>query len=403
MGEPNIPVQITRLGAGHQNLPRLPEIARRRHTDDTFYQAEMKHVWRKSWLLAGHVSEFRKAGDYRLLDIPFAPVFVVCGKDGELRAFLNSCRHRGATVLRELAGSANVLSCQYHGWTYNLEGKLIGVPESEGFPELNMEDHPLQEVRCERFGGFIYVNFDTDTPPLLEWLGPIATQYGALADAPLRIITKQSFEVNCNWKIATEAFREGYHISQVHRNTAAQGLMGEKSFFEMYPNGHGAMFIPFRADLSQVDWEGMVAKSPLPILPGTDTNDFRQGVVQISIFPNAAFGLQPQGFPIFITWPLSADRCRLDLIYFAGDWGDATRPAELDGVINALEVLTTEDIGNLEAIQKSVAANPDLGIPLSTQECLIYHMHADIDRLIGASNIPVELRVPDVLGKYIVA
>ena len=108
------------------------------------------------------------------------------------------------------------------------------------------------------------------------------------------------------------------------------------------------------------------------------------------------------GTPL-ITWPLAANRCRLELIYFASDWGNATRPAELDGVIAALEMLTAEDIANLEAIQKSVAANPDLGIPLSTQECLIYHLHADIDRLIGAGNIPVELRVPDVLGKYIVA
>ena len=399
----NSPEQTSRFGADHRTLPRLPEIARRRYTDEDFYQAELTHVWRKSWLLAGHISEFLKEGDYRQLDIPFAPVVVVRGKDGELRAFLNSCRHRGATLLREKTGSARVLSCQYHGWTYNLEGKLIGVPESAGFPDLNPDDYTLESIRCERFGGFIYINFDAAAPPLLDWLGPIATRHGVLAAAPMRIVTRQSFEVNCNWKIAAEAFRESYHINLVHRNTAALGLVGEKACYEMYASGHGTMIIPFRANLSQVDWEGMVANSQLTILPGAQGEDFRRGVVQISVFPNTAFGLQPQGFPVFLAWPLAVDRCRLEFIYFAGDWGDAPRPAELDGVVAALETLTAEDIANMASIQQSVAANPNLGIPLSTQECLIYLMHTEINRLIGADGIPAKLRVPDILEKYIVA
>src|SRR5262245_54753726 len=79
-------------------VPRMPDIPRARYLDESLYRAEIDKVFRKTWHLVAHTSEFPEAGCYRLLDLPFAPVFLVRGKDGELRAFLNACSHRGATV-----------------------------------------------------------------------------------------------------------------------------------------------------------------------------------------------------------------------------------------------------------------------------------------------------------------
>src|SRR5882757_5856906 len=112
-----------------RGFPDLPDIPLARYTDEPLFKAEIDHVFRRSWHFAGHESEWEGIGSYRVLDVPYAPVVVTRGRDGELRAFLNSCRHRGAPVVRASEGTAKLLVCQFHSWAYNLEGELVRVQE----------------------------------------------------------------------------------------------------------------------------------------------------------------------------------------------------------------------------------------------------------------------------------
>lgn len=111
MSDMTVPPQATSPVQNTKPIPRMPDIPRGRYLDESLHRAEIDHVFRKSWHLVGHVSEFPQQGSYRLLDLPFAPVFVVRGKDGRLRAFLNACAHRGATVLKAKEGSIGSLTC----------------------------------------------------------------------------------------------------------------------------------------------------------------------------------------------------------------------------------------------------------------------------------------------------
>ncbi|MEC9357985.1 MAG: aromatic ring-hydroxylating dioxygenase subunit alpha [Pseudomonadota bacterium] len=397
------PPESLRVGGPYRALPALPEIPRARYTDEAFYQAEIKHVFGRSWLQVGHVSEFEQPGSYRALDLPLAPVLLVRGSDGVLRAFLNSCRHRGATVVRSDQGCARTLSCPYHSWTYDLSGKLIGYPARHSFPGLVKEDHSLQSLRCELWGGFVFINFDPQAQPLAEWMEPMTQRFGVQSEAPLRIVSRQSWTIACNWKMAVEAFRESYHVPTVHPQTAAAALDGYDTFFELYLNGGATIFIPYSKEIMKQAFSGVSLRaSTLERLSGMEDAKYNETTLLASMFPNAIIGFQPMGFPLISAWPLSVGSCRLDVVWYGMDWGDAPRPAEWDKVVSDFTTLTGEDVANLAAMQRSVEADPDKGIPVSTLECLVYQLHAQIDKAIGPENIAPRLRVPDVLEDYLV-
>lgn len=379
-----------------------PMIPRRRYIDAGFHRLELDRLWRTSWLLVGHRSEYKEPGNYRLLDIPLAPVVTVLGHDSVLRAFLNSCRHRGAPVVRESQGKTRVMSCQYHGWTYDLCGRLVGVPEEERFPCLDKGVMSLQAVRCELWGGFVFINFDADAPPLLEWLpAGFQQRYSEIAAAPLRVLSKQSWTLDCNWKIAVEAFRESYHVDLIHRQTASRVLLSPQSSFETYGNGFGTMISPYRPDLlNNAEWRGAMAMSSVPTLTGTQGEDYARSALMGYFFPNAFFGFQRAGFPAVMKWPLAVDRTHLDVVWYGMDWGTGPLPSEWEPVIAGFTQLVNEDIANMAPMQRSLEADPGKAVPLGRTESLLYTLHAEIDRVIGIDLIAPELRTPIVDAAY---
>ena len=124
------------------------------------------------------------------------PVLVIRGADGALRAFMNSCRHRGAPVVRDVEGVTRLLVCHYHSWGYDLAGNLKRLPDERDFADLCKEDRGLVKVRCERWGGFVFVNLDDDAPPLLEWIAPLADRLPEIAAAPLRTVLHLAIRQN---------------------------------------------------------------------------------------------------------------------------------------------------------------------------------------------------------------
>lgn len=398
----NVAEKTIRVGGSYEKLPKLPQIPRRRYTDEAFYQVELEHVFKRTWLQVSHVSEFEQVGSYHLLDLPFAPVVVVKGEDGELRAFINACRHRGASVVREASGCARAFTCKYHSWRYDLAGKLKSLPASSSFTDLDTSELSLQSVRCELWGGFVFINMDTNAQPLDEWMAAMTPRFSNQAEAPLRIVSKQSWELNCNWKMAVEAFRESYHVPTVHPQTAAAALDGYDTFYELYPNGGSTIFIPYSKMIMDQQFSGVSLRaSTLQRLSGTEDEKYNITTVLAAFFPNYIIGFQPSGFPLISAWPLGVDRCRMDVIWYGMDWGDGPVPEEWNKVVSDFTVLAGEDISNLEGMQQAVSADPDKGMPISTLECPVYQLHAEIDKAIGVDNVPEHLRVPDVLQDFI--
>ena len=115
----------------------VPLIPTERYTDPRFFELERERVFGRSWLFVGHESEWPGSGSYRLMTRSGAPIVVVRGDDGVLRAFYNACRHRGAPVTRDECGTARRLTCQYHSWSYGTDGELKAVPEERSFAGID--------------------------------------------------------------------------------------------------------------------------------------------------------------------------------------------------------------------------------------------------------------------------
>jgi phenylpropionate dioxygenase-like ring-hydroxylating dioxygenase large terminal subunit len=378
-------------------FPKLPDIPLGRYTDPALYELELERVFKRSWLYAGHVIEFAEPGAYRLVDIPLAPILVVRGRDGVLRGFMNACRHRGAPVVRDDEGVARLLVCQYHSWAYDLDGRLHSVPDERDFVGLCHEDRALTDVRCESWGGFVFVNLDPEAPSLAEWIAPLASRLPEIADAPLRVISKKSYDIACNWKVMAEGFLEVYHAKTIHRSTVAETLDGSGAVMELYPNGHTGMITPYH---DRVIAAGREHVAGLPRIDGIDPL-FWTSNPAYGMFPNLITPLEAAGFPFLLFWPIAINRTRLDVMWFAVDWGDGDRPEKWERRLAGFDVVMDEDMKNLAPIQRSIEAAAHAGIPLNYQERRIWHVHSAIDTMIGPANIPVELRVPDLLRDWV--
>jgi phenylpropionate dioxygenase-like ring-hydroxylating dioxygenase large terminal subunit len=387
-----------------EDWPQLPDLPIGRYTDEAFHQLELRRVFRRSWLFAGHIAEYPEAGSYRVLDIPLAPIVAVRGKDGQLRAFLNTCRHRGAPVVREECGTAKHLVCQFHAWSYDLAGKLVGVFDERDFRGLEKEARALTPVRCESWGGFVFVNLDPDAPPLLEHLAPLVERYGDLIESPtLRPVLSRSWDLRCNWKVAIEAFMEIYHFKVVHKDSAGPFVDHRGGVMLLHPHGHSSGFTPYRMEAVQAAGAlEMFFPSGAPTVAGL-SELYREANPSFTAFPNLVTPTDITGFPILVWYPLGVGCTRMQMHWYGPDWGQGDRPSAWEIKLASWDQLMAEDNRNLEPIQRSIDAAAHTGIPLNYQERRLWQFHVDIDRMIGPDRVPEHLRVPDLLAHYIEA
>jgi Rieske 2Fe-2S family protein len=181
------------------------------------YERELDEIVFRSWLYAAHVSEIPNPGDYLLFEIGEDSVIIVRGDDGEVRALMNVCRHRGARVCEEAAGNRKTFVCPYHGWVYTIDGALKAAREMQVLEDFSTEDYPLKQARVVVYMGLIFINCD---PEAAEFLGPLQAlnePLGAYDLENAKVAHKQTYQVDANWKLVLENYLECYHCATSHR------------------------------------------------------------------------------------------------------------------------------------------------------------------------------------------
>jgi phenylpropionate dioxygenase-like ring-hydroxylating dioxygenase large terminal subunit len=188
------------------------------YTSPDFFAAEMTHIHRRNWLFVGRTDEIAAPGDYRALDTVGGPVILLRDRAGALRAFANTCRHRGSQLL---TGSGNVkaITCPYHAWSYGLDGALLGAPAMERSEAFARAAHGLAPVRLETWQGFVFLNFDPSAPSLMDHLGDLPQKLGCYRFDEMLCTWRAELECRCNWKLLVENSLEAYHTGHVHRTT----------------------------------------------------------------------------------------------------------------------------------------------------------------------------------------
>jgi phenylpropionate dioxygenase-like ring-hydroxylating dioxygenase large terminal subunit len=377
------------------NFPPLPDIPVQRYTDPDFHQLEMKKLWQNSWLYVAHNDELPNPGDFLLFERGSAPIFLIRGNDGIVRAFFNTCRHRGAPIVEGESGNKRGLMCAYHGWTYNLEGDLINLRDKRDFVDLDMSCRSLYKVRCETYGNFIFINENSDAEPLLDYLGPFVKDFDEMQPDKLRFVERHGFEVKCNVKIFMDAFLEVYHIKSIHPNTLDPVFDHRGTHITLWENGHSRMVLPSRDEsllsfgtegFKQIDTVGEIARTTS---------------CTYNIFPNLTAHIDHTGAPLLTFWPIDMETTYAEIHWLTPDLDGAPLPDIWQERISTLDTVLGEDIQFMPTIQKSMQSRVFEGIPLNYQERRIYHWHEELDRRIGQENIPQSQRVEPKLGHLI--
>jgi choline monooxygenase len=191
------------------------------YTSPEFYQREVERIWRKTWNFIGSADQIRNNGDYFTLNFAGVPIIVLRDHDGKMRAFANTCRHRGSELL-EGKGNCKLIVCPYHSWTYELSGDLRGTPEMDKTLNFNKADYALISIAIDTWGNFLFINFDKNPEPLKKHLGDLPEKLAPYRLENMALARRKSFQMDCNWKLFVENAKESYHIGTVHRATINQ-------------------------------------------------------------------------------------------------------------------------------------------------------------------------------------
>lgn len=199
------------------------------YTSEAFYQREVERMFKRNWNFIGREDELPRPGDYAALDIFGEGIVIARDKAGRLRAFANTCRHRG-TKLLEGRGQCSAIVCPYHSWTFALSGELVsaaGMEQTEGFDKAR---YGLTSIRLETWEGFVFINFDDGAASLRSYLGNLPDYLTSHNLAEMVCVRRREYDLACNWKIYLENAMEEYHTPTVHKlSIGAQVTVREAS------------------------------------------------------------------------------------------------------------------------------------------------------------------------------
>lgn len=367
----------------------VPPIPVERYRSEAFAAREQERLWNRTWLFAGHESEVAEPGSYRLFTRSGAPILVVRGHDGVLRAFYNSCRHRGAPVVRDDCGVVKRLTCQYHSWSYDTAGELRAVPEARSFAGLDEPALGLVPVRCETWQGFVFVNEDPDAAPLVDHLGPLTEQMAEIDGSSLQVLGRQHHRIRCNWKLLVDAFVEVYHIRTIHPDNAALLYDDRRTTVAMLAGGHSRLTVAKKEELIP-----LVAPSPEADNPSVGSL-WRETSTSFQVFPNVVAPMDTGACAWICMWPDGLRATDLELVWFAPAWGEGEPLPEHVMRMELFETVMAQDTANMDAIQRSVDSRGARPFQIGWHERLIHHFHRSLDLVLG--DLPEGCAVSDAL------
>lgn len=197
-----------------------------RYYDPAFHELEKTHLWPKVWQMACRLEEIPAVGNYVVYRNLNQSIIVIRTAEDTVKAYHNHCRHRGVELVRDRGKARGGFICPFHGWRWNTEGEntFVFAPEAYAPEDLCKDELALVPVRCETWGGCAFINCDPDAPPLIEALGEFAPHMDLFRVADLKVEWWLAAKIPCNWKLAMEAFQEGYHVATTHPQLLMPGV-----------------------------------------------------------------------------------------------------------------------------------------------------------------------------------
>ena len=297
------------------------------YTSEQWFNLEMEHIFSKTWQFAGLVEDVAEAGDYISVQAGLNNIFIIKGRDNRLRAFHNLCRHRGTQLIRAVGKAQKALTCPYHDWTYDLEGKLMSIPKrEEEFPELKGALHEcglnLHQASVDIFKGMLFVHPDKNASSIMDYFGQVVPHLGPHIVEDLVEVTDDegnkpfySKDIQANWKIVAENYFDQYHLAHLHSGTLNMYDHANAEF------GWAGPHYWFYERLVP-DYEKQVEKLSLSKLIDSVPRD-KIGAYVPWLFPNIGLSETEGSWSTFHAIPLAPDKTRVIIrskVMPATDW-----------------------------------------------------------------------------------
>ncbi|MGC2528038.1 MAG: SRPBCC family protein [Candidatus Acidiferrum sp.] len=357
----------------HEQIESAHTLASHFYTDPAVLDTEKSRIFRRTWQLVGTLNTpcgeqdgakrtIADAETFFTADVVGEPVVVVRDKQGTLRAFSNVCRHRAGPIAQG-SGCKNVLRCGYHGWTYTLDGRLIGTPDVEGVEFFDRTTTGMVPLRCEIWEQLIFVNFDPNAEPLAAFLGKIPEHARGFQFAGLQFAERRDYVIDCNWKVYVDNYLEGYHIPIAH-----PGLMREIDYAQYRTDTYryySQQFAPIRALKTGDADERFYA-------PGGGL----QEALYFWIFPNLMLNIYPDNLSTNLIVPLSHDKTLTIFEWFFHDVGNEKVLERVKRAIAFSEEVQQEDIELCKQVQRGLNSSTyDRGRYSVKRENGVHHFH----------------------------
>lgn len=344
--------------AGLDGIDPLRVVDPHVYLNEAVFLAEQEHIFARTWTFVCHESELAQSGSFVTADVAESPILVARNQAGELRAFHNACRHRGAQITTDEAGVCRQFRCSYHWWVYDLDGTLVGVPGAEAYDYDNSgfdkERLGLVPVRVDASHGLVFVCLDPDVPPLSDFLGTSEDVLRrVLGGGEYEVIKHVKYPLHANWKLFPENSRDGYHVPFVHPFFRQAS---PPRHYSLLSNGHAVQYL----GVDQGDMpDDLFNRLRAHTLPGLEPNEG----LALQIWPHLLVFVRNNFVLIESVHPVSAGETAMEsrVLGVAGDDPEVTEERLFAWETWANSQNRNEDVPIIEQQQRGLRSR---GLPL---------------------------------------
>jgi Rieske 2Fe-2S family protein len=279
-------------------------LPQRYYTDPVWFQREMEAIHFDMWLCAGRAQQIPNAGDYFVRNFANASVIITRDEQGAIHAFHNVCRHRGTLLCKDESGKfAGRIQCQYHAWTYRLDGTLANAPHMEKVHGFCEADFPLNAVAVALWDGHIFINLAARPIPFEQHLAGLDHKFQPWRMAELEMAERRVYHLKANWKLIIQNYSECLHCPIVHPLLQKQSHYMSGDNEPPQPTYLGGR-MDLREGVQTLTMDGTTRRC---MLPGLSADDQRH-VYYYCLLPNFFLNLHPDYMLTFTMWPKAVDQ-----------------------------------------------------------------------------------------------
>ncbi len=416
-----------------------------RYTSVAEAEREWQRFWPKVWLCAGRVSDVPKVGSWFQFEFGLESVLIVRSGEDEISALLNVCQHRGNQLVTGDFGEVSQFICSYHSWRYDLEGRNRHITDRKYFkPGALCGKLDMPRIRCETWGGNVFINFDENAISLRDYLGEVIDLLDPYELDKMTIVQDVVVELGCNWKTVLDAFSEAYHVHITHPELML-GIEDKKLQHDFYPHGHSRQWVPIGTPSARLGARDITeVQRYMLVEAGLDPADFAgrpeavRAAIQavkrrpdnpweldysrltdaqltdswtMNIFPNLQLIAQPEGFLMqrYLPDPHDPNRCRQHIMAVAPRMGPSVRPPAYLGVkeqqdlsarparqhtrwddpdlLDTIGLVLWQDVETTRRCQRGMQSRGFEAVRFSEQETRNLHQFAELDRYLNPEQL----------------